>query len=147
MYFSMASTLFTNHQYHRLVKKFRFNTCVLMDSSFCFWYNKLGMIYCINWVVNGYIFKTILYALLYFRMFFGLANSADVREMSCCAAFHQGFHCLPKNAFKSSYKYTKRRNHTSKVICVVFGHNTKHCVCILYIFLYFVIQLVDIMQK
>ena len=45
----------------------------------------------------------IAYMYLSLKIIFVLANSVDTYEMSHLATFHQGLHCMQKDAFKDHY--------------------------------------------
>ena len=58
-------------------------------------YNRVRMLHCIYWGDTGYVFKKYI-VFLSLKTNFVLANSANLNEMAYYAAFHLGFHCLPK---------------------------------------------------
>ena len=90
-HWSLAFTLFkANRIFHK-------DTC-----------NKVRMVYFIYWGVTSHsLKKNIIFLPL--KMEFILANRADLDKMPHYAAFHLGFHCLPRYPFRG-YRIVKRKH-------------------------------------
>ena len=69
-----------------------------MDSSF--WFETINLGWSIVYIKESQVIISKLIVFLTLKIIFVLANSADSDEMPHYAAFHLGFHCLPKKAFR-----------------------------------------------